>query len=252
MEQVLAEVREEFKSNPAFAGFAIHSYEAYRELSAGPRVIEDNRTPPQLPTLRVARAARVKIDGELTEWKAPPSIEIKEARQVVYGKSTWKSADDLSAACWLGWDDENFYLAIEVTDDAVIQPFEPRKMVNGDHIELWLDLGGAVYQIGLSPGNFADKPAGLYDWLPGGLLKNKQAELEVKALKTPKGYSMELRLPWALLGEFRPAAGKAFRLNIDPSDTDGAEKPLQDALMSTSHFREWGNPKTFRLGEFGP
>ena len=262
MEKVLKEVEEHFKSNAAYGGIAVHHFQSYAALTPEPQRIVDNRTFPELPAITAKFAGQpVKIDGDLSEWKDLPAIEIKEPREVVYGKGAWKSADDLSAKAWVGWDENNFYFAIDVTDDSVVQPFETRKMVNGDHVEVWLDLdyeknkdtgtaAEGVYQLGLSPGNFADHPPGILDWLPGGLFKNKESQLEIKSVKTGKGYRMEVRLPWELLGEFRPADGKPFRINIDPSDTDGTEKPFQETLMSTSPHREWGNPKTFRNAVF--
>jgi len=262
MEKVLNEVQQHFSTNNAYAGIAVHHYASYAGLTPGPQVIVDNRKFPVLPTLTAKRVATPpKIDGDLSEWTGAPTVEIKEPKEVVYGKGAWKSADDLSAKAWIGWDENNFYFAIDVTDDHVVQPFETKKMVNGDHIELWLDLdpeknkdsgvpGEGVWQLGLSPGNFADHPAGIIDWVPGGLLKKHTDEIEIKSTKSDKGYRIEARIPWALLGKFRPADGRVFRVNIDPSDTDSAEKPFQETLMSTSPYREWGNPKTFRLGVF--
>ena len=262
MEVVLKEVEEHFKNQDAFVGIAVHDYKAYKTLPEGTSAFVDAREYPTLPTVIVPYTENpIPIKGNLSNWKNSPSIVMRDLRNVVAGKSTWTSKEDLSGKVWLAWDANNFYMAVDVTDDQIVQPFKASDMLNGDHIELWLDLdyeknkGGVttskgLFQLGISPGNFADNPPALHDWIPGGLVKTKGSEVDISAVKTAKGYFVETRIPWTFFGDFKPAAQKPFRINVDISDTDNSARPSQETLMSSSPHRKFGNPNTFRYAEF--
>lgn len=262
MEAELRKVEEYFRDDGSFSGIVVHDYNGYRLLPKEKNVVVDTRTYPVLPTI-IAPYTRdpILINGDKSKWKNPPDVVMKGLRGIVFGKSTWISEKDLGGNAWIAWDAKNFYIAVDVTDNQLVQPFEEKDMVNGDHVELWLDLdyeknkdlgvaSEGVYQLGLSPGNFADNPPGFHYWIPGGLSKSKRAEVEISAVKTKVGYFIEALIPWSILGDFEPSDEKPFRINIDLSDTDNMSNPSQESLMSTSPHRKFGNPKTFRYAEF--
>lgn len=66
-----------------------------------------------------------QIDGELDEWTEAPAAVIDQAEQVGFVEKpelAWGGPTDLSAHAFLRWDGGRvFYLAMDVTDDAIVQ-----------------------------------------------------------------------------------------------------------------------------------
>lgn len=86
------------------------------------------------------------IDGTLEDevWKDAPSIEFNDISQTktMY---TWDGVEDLSGTAKMLWDDENFYLALDVTDDIHIQKNEGVMIWSGDSIQLGLQSDREAY-----------------------------------------------------------------------------------------------------------
>ena len=62
----------------------------------------------------------VVIDGDLAEWKqggAAPNVVMAGEKHASWFKGAYGGPQDLSASVWLGRDDKNLYLALEIADD---------------------------------------------------------------------------------------------------------------------------------------
>ncbi len=212
------------------------------------------------PDILAARAgAPPVIDGELDEWTEAPAALIDQAENVGFVEKpelAWAGPDDLSARAWLRWDDENLYLAMDVTDDAIVQRLWGEGIWKGDHVELWLDsqlqadfdedvAGGDDFQLGFSPGS-ADGSvlAGIAIWQPALLRADYEAQIAYASTFNEHGYQFEAAIPWRLLNADRPRPGLAYGITIEPSDTDTPRRAAQEVMMSTAPASpsHWGNP----------
>ncbi|MDD5449313.1 MAG: sugar-binding protein [Candidatus Omnitrophica bacterium] len=287
MERQLEAVKQEFLLEPSFEGFAIHCYYSYRLMTRGRNVPTRERKDNYL--IKATRKNRdITIDGKLDDWDLSNPYTISEKKNVVYGGGAWKGPQDTSYKIYTQWDEEAFYIAVDITDDIVMQEKKGADMWEGDHVELWLDVDclsdftEAVnsdddYQIGLSPGNFQNIKPEAYIWIPSipDEIVSKNP-IEIASTKKSDGYIIEARIPSEILlcyckisrvgvepkeEEQQMTAKlppepllsfiKGFKLGImvDVGDQDDAANPMK-LLMSTSIDRVWGDPTTFGMVEF--
>jgi len=129
-----------------------------------------------------------------------------------------------------------------VVDDAVVQPHFGSDIYKGDHLEILLDVprspigrrsGKRLYQIGLSPGNFAAGDAHVapevFQWSPKvGAVKGAR----VGAKRTSDGYRIECAIPWAALGIDVAAEGLALGIDVALGDADMVVDSGQETLSS--------------------
>ena len=293
MESQLAQVTKAFRGRPGFAGLAIHAYESYRLLQRGRNVpTRDRPAQPPYTVVSRRRTEELALDGNLEEWQAIPPLAVEHKPHAVYGAGAWKGPRDLSYTVRSQWDEEALYLAVEVRDDTLLQEWRRGDMWEGDHVELWLDMdlygdyteamnSADDFQLGLSPGNFGTLPPEAFVWVPS-VPPDSLARIALGAQQTPKGYTLEVRLPADVLLQtlqrragveptvaariHRPALieepevhGLVFKdrqlrpgfkvgVMVDASDTDAPNQP-QKCLLSTSTDRVWGDPTTFGVLE---
>jgi len=288
MEGALDEVAAAFSGSSAFKGVAIHAYYSYRILQKGRNVPTRERSEKVPRLTAVAAAGSTVVDGDLSEWKAAEWLPLRTRDQVVYGAGAWLGPQDISFKAALEWEPRALLMAVEATDDQVVQEARGKDMWEGDHLEVWVDadLAGdyseAVnsaddFQFGFSPGNFGTVPAEAFAWVPT-VPAEMISKIQIASRKTETGYTMEIRIPTEILFQglgkrvgvepvgLPPAlqklqpqrvqvltdgtlqAGFQMGIMIDGSDTDRANQP-QKCLLSSSPERQWGDPTTFNILE---
>ena len=195
----------------------------------------------------------ITIDGKLDDWRdVPNEIVLNKKEQVTYqvGK-TWTGPADLSGTIRLAWRN-GFYIAAEVTDDLVQQPYSGRGIYNGDHINLWVDFqptleperilfGEGQYHIAVSPGNFGGKAGGdkpippeIIVYLPDGVPAGGG---EVAARRTAAGYVIEAFIPFSLLRMKPPVRDQYATFEVALGETDST--PARQQTFITSGTRQW-------------
>ncbi len=190
------------------------------------------------------------IDGSLGEWTSPTF----RVNQITYGTSDWSGAGDLSGTLYLGWDNDNLYVAVRITDDIFVQNSQGDQMYRGDEVEIQLDtdlagdfqassLNSDDYQIGLSPGNFGSRSPEAYRWLPEGN-QGPLGSVEIGAVSTSDGYDLEAKIPWAVFGVF-PNAGSRFGFVLSLSDNDLTGSSVQQSMVSTLSSRIFDDPTSW-------
>jgi Domain of unknown function (DUF4832)/Domain of unknown function (DUF4874)/Carbohydrate family 9 binding domain-like/Glycosyl hydrolase-like 10 len=195
----------------------------------------------------------LSIDGELSEWSDFPCVKIDANEQLTLGADTWTGADDLSATACYAWDKENIYVAFDVVDDTIVQKNKGSSLWRGDHIELWFDtqlqqdFDDAVasdddFQLGLSPGDFADVPPDIFIWQPSVPRKNYEGFIDYAVQQTVTGYSAEMRIPASVLAGLELIPGTIIGATFDPSDTDTSGSSEQETMLSTAPKTQWGVP----------
>lgn len=81
------------------------------------------------------------IDGDLKEWTSVSPIFLGKENMLAKGETTftWGGNEDLSARIYLGYDDENLYLACETTDNIFHQKYSGSNIWKGDSIQFTID-----------------------------------------------------------------------------------------------------------------
>jgi len=171
------------------------------------------------------RDGPVVVDGKLDEWKDLP-FACTEPAQVRGDAKAWRGQSDGSFRFAVQYDARFLYIAIDVTDDALV--LDPTKSVwDQDGLEVRVDArpdparsagrgkdeGKDFVMVGLSPGRTEAEMVRFEpsQWPEGTL---------AACVKTDKGWSAEIAIPVAYLDEKQGGAWKEFRLNIALDDVD--------------------------------
>ena len=193
------------------------------------------------------------IDGRLSEWSdVPPTT----SPFLVHQATGWDGSRDLEATWRLGWDADNLYVALNVVDDVHVQTQSGNRIFRGDSAEMQIDtapqadasrLNPRTYQIVLSPGNFVslDASAWRFRGTTAGQLPDAPGHnIEVEALQTDTGYTLEAAIPWDDLN-VSPAEGMVLGLALNVNDNDQPGEAIQEIMLSNVATRTWGNPQTW-------
>lgn len=193
------------------------------------------------------------LDGNLSEWGERPGIAIP----FVTENNGWDGSMDLTAVWWLGWDDANLYIAVNVADDRHVQSRETKFAYLGDSLELQLDtnregdfapqVSPDDFQYVISPGNFAGLPAEAFrfqgndeNWpvdAPGTAVR-------VAARQTNQGYTLEAVIPWADMN-LTPSAGMVLGAALSNNDIDNPTSGTQELMLSHVATRKWRDPTSW-------
>jgi hypothetical protein len=201
-----------------------------------------------VPSIRAARFGQPPvIDGQLDEWSSEPF----DLQYVVFGRPFWTGPADLSGRGFAGWDEQALYLAVRVEDDVHSQPARGDRLYLGDSLELQIDADlegdwdSSVHSeddwhMGVSPGDFAGRAPEAYLWRP---VLRAVTGMPIGAVPTDTGYTIELALPWSVIG-FDPTTKAGLGLALNASDNDDP-LPAQLTMTSSSPQRSWSDPRTF-------
>ena len=211
------------------------------------------------------------IDGSLNEWNLPIQ---KVINHVVYGANKYSGELDVSGTVVAGWDKDYLYLGIRVKDDKYVQEATKEKIYLGDSIEIVFDryvsydyylqaMTSDDYQIGISPGKGAivcyintgkvasmvsttssPNPPEAYKWFPK-TEAGKITVMKIVAQEGAKGYQVEMKIPWSLLGVTNPSKGDHFGFAISINDNDNVGTLKQQTVVSNVPGRYFADPTTW-------
>ena len=243
----------------------------------------------QAPTLYAVRADRPPvIDGAIEDWDAVEltqlgTLMLEELDQLRYRRRDRRGTHDFSGAVRFMWDEAHLYVRADVMDDTLRVPPPGKRLFEGDHLGLWLDMDlardfavarrdGDDWQVGLAPGQGTDarRAAGgdAWIWVPQagrGTARVASAPLVDPYEGAVRGWRLEAAVPWADLGgppKLRPGPPRAPadpRLELKPRRytlrlagmigigavlTDSDKEPQELAYVSAPDFG-WGAPRTF-------
>ncbi len=85
--------------------------------------------------------APIKVDGDLADWTGRDSLTLADRSQILPPDPwiDWSGPQDLSARLHWGWDEQNFYLAAEVKDDAHFNRNPAEQIYGGDCLQIAFD-----------------------------------------------------------------------------------------------------------------
>ena len=90
------------------------------------------------PNIIAHKAAGVVIDGNLGEWNLDSPAVVNDAAQLIKDAHMWKGTDDLSVTFYLAWDEDNIYIAADVTEDTPLGAIEMLPVNGEDNLILYL------------------------------------------------------------------------------------------------------------------
>lgn len=201
----------------------------------------------------VLRSDPPDIDGDLDDWPGDPTVS---SSHLVYAYEGWDGSEDLGASWRLAWDQDRFYVAVEVTDDVHVQTQTGAFIYQGDSVELQVDINPesgatlvnpATSQIILSPGDFAGiapSAARFRGTDEGELPQAPGHSIDVAARQTAGGYILEAAIPWSDLN-VTPTAGMRLGLALNANDNDSPGVARQEVMLSNEPGRTLRNPSTW-------
>lgn len=230
-----------------------------------PAVLEEpDSSPLQGPVVTARRMENFDADGQLDEWFGLDTHVTTPFPVFVSSQANWDGSDDVASKWWVGWDDDNLYLAVSVTDNIHNQPSQGNQIFRGDAVDIHigLDVDGSNrpsdddFQIILSPGDFAGSPPTHVIFQGDGTQFAQDFtsdEIDVAARQTTTGYRIEAKIPWSefRLSEAPPQLGDVpLLLLLSVFDNDGEVEASSGRVAQTvvkSHVdggfqspREWG------------
>jgi len=194
------------------------------------------------------------IDGDLSEWADVPTFA---SPHIVQQAESWDGTMDVTALWRVAWDERNLYLAVAVADDVHVQTREPKFAYLGDSLEVQFDTniqadyGPGVsnddYQYIISPGNFADRPAGVFRFrgnAEGQMVDFIGSQTAVTAVQTADGYNIEAAIPWSDLN-LQAAEGMVIGVAFSINDLDTPGTAAQELMLSHVPGRRWRDPSSW-------
>jgi hypothetical protein len=211
--------------------------------------------------------AKPVLDGDFSKWESEPLYLLNEDSQIAEGKITWKGPAQFSARVALAWDAESLYIAADVTDPDLYQPFWGRDVQNGDAFRLIFETAQPqagpgrpldTYDLYLSPGDFAAVKPSVYceqDYLPPRPQPhNYNLDIKTAWKKTANGFSGDIAIPISFFAGQRFTLGQEIGLSFGaqktfPPKEPSPDNPLQIVFTSKRDplFRvDAGNPATLQ------
>ncbi len=90
------------------------------------------------PNITAYKNEAITIDGSLAEWNLDSPAVVKDASQVIRDVVFWQGENDCSANFYLAWDDENLYMAAEITEDTPLGAIEMLPIDGEDNLKLYI------------------------------------------------------------------------------------------------------------------
>ncbi|MCP4439118.1 MAG: hypothetical protein GY810_09265 [Aureispira sp.] len=165
----------------------------------------------------------VNIDGKFDEqsWTSSSWTTMEDPKYLMRNSDEWHGVDDLSYKTAMLWDEQHFYLALDVVDNG----WEPAYRVDssnleGDLVEYWFgteSLCGLFFnmQLGLDKNN---KIIGQLHFVKSAYRNLNVAQnivpietiegLRVEYQQTDNGYRVELMLPFSLFAKYANCEAK--------------------------------------------
>ncbi len=153
---------------------------------------------------------------------------------------TFAGSNDFTAACQVGWNDEDLVLKIDITDNELIVGEHDNQLWAHDCVEIFLAPsvgGGSYYQLVMSVEEDGTLRSKFYDFRKDTRVPLRHSS---SARKTDSGWRVGVRLPWTNLG-IRPSVGSEIGMQFFANDSDSGRdnRQLQWYPRAVSHSSDW-------------
>lgn len=96
------------------------------------------------PNIVAHKAGGIVIDGKLDDWDLASPAVVEDAEQVIRDAEFWQGPNDCSAKFYLSWDEQNLYIAADVTEDTPLGAIEMLPIDGEDNLKLYLSTNPAA------------------------------------------------------------------------------------------------------------
>ena len=96
------------------------------------------------PSITAYKANNIAIDGNLDDWNLDSPAVVEDASQVIRDVVFWQGANDCSAKFYLAWDEENLYMAADITEDTPLGAIEMLPIDGEDNLKLYISTDPAA------------------------------------------------------------------------------------------------------------
>ncbi len=176
------------------------------------------------------------IDGIIDKvWNDIPAQQIAHSIQ-----GEMPETNDLSGYFKLSYDDQNFYILADITDDTLIN--SQRAGYQNDGIEVYIDTKNE------KPGRYTDNTFA-FRYVEGDSVLSAQRTKPGEGIKqaqsiTPSGYVMEIQIPWKSVGGFcDDCEFMGFDISVNDNDSKRRESKLSWHYAYDNAYRNpgiWG------------
>lgn len=90
------------------------------------------------PNITAHKANGIVVDGSLADWNLDSPAVVEDATQVIRDVVFWQGPNDCSAKFYLAWDEENLYVAADVTEDTPLGAIEMLPIDGEDNLKLYI------------------------------------------------------------------------------------------------------------------
>ena len=90
------------------------------------------------PNITAHKANGIVIDGSLADWNLDSPAVVEDPTQVIRDAVFWQGPNDCSAKFYLAWDEENLYVAADVTEDTPLGAIEMLPIDGEDNLKLYI------------------------------------------------------------------------------------------------------------------
>lgn len=90
------------------------------------------------PTMTAHKADGIVIDGVLDDWNLDSPAVLDQPTQIIRHGNMWQGPDDCSVKFYLSWDEENLYIAADVTEDTPLGAIEMLEIDGEDNLKLYI------------------------------------------------------------------------------------------------------------------
>lgn len=96
------------------------------------------------PNITAHKANALTVDGSLADWNLDSPAVVEDATQIIRDAVFWQGPNDCSAKFYLSWDEENLYMAADVTEDTPLGAIEMLPVDGEDNLMLFISTDPAA------------------------------------------------------------------------------------------------------------
>ncbi|MBR5111583.1 MAG: hypothetical protein IK099_15500 [Clostridia bacterium] len=96
------------------------------------------------PHITAHKANGIVIDGNLSDWNLDSPAVVEDASQIIRDAVMWQGPNDCSAKFYLSWDEDNLYIAADVTEDTPLGAIEMLPIDGEDNLKLYISTDPAA------------------------------------------------------------------------------------------------------------
>ena len=90
------------------------------------------------PGIVAHKAGELVIDGKLDEWNLDSPAVVEDPTQIIRDAVFWQGPNDCSAKFYLSWNEDNLYIAADVTEDTPLGAIEMLPIDGEDNLKLYI------------------------------------------------------------------------------------------------------------------